>query len=230
MAQRSFLAKDQQAFYDDIIRDAAHQYLAMVQLDANRNQRLLGCLVGTSKKRHEQFVSICMDVSRHCDTEITGTLIPIYTTAGRLYRRYKKNGQNAKIDKLKRQMTYFNHTRALFETLQESAHVVVDAYYKQYDALVTRSLAPELTKEEKDKRDEGPTRIPIDEDRLDKIQKRRHAAKDRAERSGLGKHDKPKSKEVLDQAFRSALEDDGLDSLGTDEEIFEKEDEEDNDK
>ena len=224
MAQRSFLAKDQQAFYDDIMRDAAHQYLAMVQLDVDRNQRLVGCLVGMNKRRQEQFVNVCLDISRHCDTELMGTLLPAYTLAGRLYKRYKRDGLDAKIDKLKRQMTYLNHTRAIFATIQESAHVVIDAYYDQYDALVTRSLAPELTEEEQEKRDKGPTRIPIDEDKLSKIKKRRHAAEDRAERSGLGKYDRPKSKDVLDEAFKSGMKDD--DEIDEEDTLFEFEDDE----
>jgi hypothetical protein len=205
MSQRGFLTKEYKAFYDDIIRDAAHQYLAMIQLDVGRNQRLIGCLVGLNKRRQEMFVSVCMDVSRHCDTEIMGTLLPIYTVAGRLYHRFKKDKDDAKIAKLKRQMTYFNHTRAIFMSLQESAHVVIDAYYNQYDALVTRSLAPELSDEERDTRSEGPTRIPVDEDRLDKIRKRKHAASDRVEKTGLGRYDEPKSKDVLERAFKSGM-------------------------
>lgn len=220
MAQRAFLQKDYKAFYDDVIRDAAHQYLAMVQLDVGRNQRLLGCLVGMSKTRHEQFVTLCIDVSRWCDNEIATTLIPIYSIAKRLWKRFTRDKLYAKLDKLKRQMSYFIHTHILLNSLQEAAHVVVDGYYNQYDALVTRSLAPELTDEEKEKRSRGPTRIPVDEDRLAKIQKRTHAAKDRAELSGLGRYDQPKTALSFKEAFDSAPDEINMGSLGQDTDLF----------
>ena len=223
MSSRPWIDKDRQAFYDDAIREAAHQYLAMVQIDVNRNQRLVGCLVGHDPRRAFEFKQVCVAISRHCDAEITGTLLPIYTTAGRLARRYLREGNNAKIDKLKRQMQYFAHTLALFQTLQESAHVVIDAYYNQYDALVTRSLAPELSDEERDRRGRGPTRIPIDEDRLEKVRRKRHAAKDRAERDGLRVYDRPKSKEVLEAAFKASLQDDHLEVTAAEEDVLFKE-------
>ena len=182
--------------------------MAMVQIDVERNQRLVGCLVGLNPSRRELFVSTCMDIARHCETEITGTLLPIYSTAGRLFRRYLKERNNAKIDKIKRQMQYFGHTLALFLTLQESAYVVIDAYFNQYDALVTRGLAPELSDEERERRSQGPTRIPIDDGRLKKIQRTRHAAKDRMERDNLRVHDKSTSRETLEAAFKTSLQDD----------------------
>ncbi|MCK4581533.1 MAG: hypothetical protein KAU10_09275, partial [Dehalococcoidia bacterium] len=156
----------------------------------------------------EQRVTICMDIVRHCDTEISGNLVLIYSTAGRLFRSYLNVGDNAKIDHLKRQMSNFAFTYAIFESLQESAYVVIDAYHDDYDALVTRSLAPELSDEEREKRSRGPTRIPIDEDKLKKIRRTRHAAKDRAERDGLRAHDKPKGQEALEAAFKASLQDD----------------------
>lgn len=208
MSSRPWIDKERQAIFEEVQRGMVFQYLAMVQIDADRNQRLVGCLVGLNKSRQEQFVSICMDIARHCDTEITGTLLPIYSTAGRLFRRYLKEGNNAKIDKIKRQMPYFGHTLAMFQTLQESAYVVIDAYHNQYDALITRGLAPELSDEEREKRSRGPTRIPIDEDRLKKIKRTRHAANDRAERDSLRVHDKPAHKESLEEAFKASLQDD----------------------
>ncbi len=208
MSQRPWIDRERQAIYDEVRRDMTFQYLAMVEIDVERNQRLVGCLVGLNKSRQEQFVTICMDIVRHCDTETTGTLMPIYSMAGRLFRRYLSEGNNAKIDKLKRQMPYFAHTYALFQSLQESAYVVIDAYHNQYEALVTRSLAPELSDEERERRSRGTTRIPIDEDRLKKVKRTKHAAKDRAERGGLRVSDRPKGQETLEAAFKASLQDD----------------------
>ena len=185
MSQRSFMSKDYNALFDDARREFALQSLAVFQADAGRNQRLVGCLVGMNKRRQEEFVAVCMAVSRHCDTEITSSLLPKYTKAGVLFRRYTKEKNNAKIDKIKRQMTYFNNTLIMWESLQESAHVVIDAYFNQYDTLVNKGLAPELSEEERARRDSGPTRIPISQERLDGLKSRKHASAERAERSRL---------------------------------------------
>lgn len=207
MSSRPWIDKERQAIFEEVQRGMVLQYLAMVQIDVDRNQRLVGCLVGLNQSRREQFVSVCMDIARHCDTEITGSLLPIYSTAGRLFRRYLSEGNNAKIDKLKRLMPYFAHTFAIFQTLQESAYVVIDAYFNQYDALVIRSLAPELSDEERERRSRGPTRIPIEEGRLRKIRRTTHAAKGRAERDSLRVHDKSTGKETLEAAFKASLQD-----------------------
>ena len=209
MSQKPWIDKERQAFYDDAIRQAAHQYLAMVQIDVDRNTRLAGCmvgLIGSDLRRAFEFKQVCVAIIRHCDTEITGNLLPIYATAGRLYQRYLKEGNNARIDTLKRQMQYFGHTLALFLSLQESAYVVIDTFHDQYDALVTRSLAPALSDEERALHSQGPTWIPVDEDRLKKLKKKRRAAKDRAERDETPK--KLKSKDALEAAFRASLQDD----------------------
>ena len=205
MSHRPWIDKERQAIFDEVRRDMTFQYLAMVEIDSERNQRLTGCLVGLNKSRQEQHVTTCMNIVRHCDTEISGNLVLIYSTAGRLFRRYLNMGDNAKIDHLKRQMSNFAFTYAIFQSLQESAYVVVDAYHNQYDALVTRSLAPELSDEERERRSRGTTHIPIDEDKLKKIRRTRHAAKDKAERDGLRAHDKPKGQEALEAAFKASL-------------------------
>ena len=223
MSHRPWIDKERQAIFDEVQRGLAFQYLAMVEIDVERNQRLVGCLVGLNKRHQEQFVTVCMDIVRHCDTEITGTLMPIYSMGGRLFRRYLKEGSNAKIDKLKRQMPYFAHTYAIFATLQESAYVVIDAYHNQYDALVTRSLAPELSDEELEKRSRGTTRIPIDEDRLKKIRGTKHAANDRAERDGLRVYDKPKGQETLESAFKASLLQDDIEVTAAEEDALFKE-------
>jgi hypothetical protein len=199
MSHKPWVDRERQAIYDEVQRGLAFQYLAMVEIDTERNQRLVGCLVGLNKSRQEQFVTVCMDIVRHCDAEITGNLLPIYSMAGRLFRRYLRDGNNAKIDHLKMH---------LFQTLQESAYVVIDAYHNQYEALVTRSLAPELSDEERERRSRGTTRIPIDEDKLKKIRRTRHAAKDKAEKDGLRVYDKPKGQENLEAAFKASLQDD----------------------
>ena len=175
--------------YNDVLvsvyRDASLAILSQSQMNVDRNARIMGSRAKDLKgKRLDRYLDTAISVVRRCQITRNTTYKNLFTKASRLLKYYLRNGNSAKVDKIKKNLVSIAITYNAYCIVEESAYWCYDEVYNQTEVLTTQGFHPP-GEEEYPKRDDGPKRLVKDKETVDRETRAYHAAKDRAAKKGI---------------------------------------------
>lgn len=144
---RMFGADFEQVF-DAVLRDSTQLGMAITQITAGKNVRIMGALRGDGTGDRERNLNMASLVYNLGEMFRRSHYVgDIFLTANLFMIRFTKERNYAKLAKLKGQLVYLYVTYEAFTTIMEGALERFDLYFDQWAVLTTMGLRPPEQKE-----------------------------------------------------------------------------------
>ena len=207
--------------YSDVIhnvyREVSLAVIAQVQMVKERNKRIMGSRFDMQGRALHRYLDRADAVRRKCATIRQIYYRPIFISALRLIDKYQKEGNDAKVEKIRRGLVYIGIVYNTYYIIEEAANECFDEVYNQTEVMAVQGFNPP------DDDEGGPTRMVVEESRVRRDSRRRHAHADEARDMGLPVDDLPGIGEGQDDPFTDALKKAAEDAFGEDYEDVEVE-------
>lgn len=142
------LGADYEQVYNAIMTDVTQVGLAVSQLTVERKIRIMGALAGADTGNRENNLMIASSVYSTGEMVRNSHFMPIFVKANLLLMRYLKNGDIAKLDRLRSQLVHFYGPYEMLSTIMEAALQKFDIYFNQWHTLTTMGLRPPERRED----------------------------------------------------------------------------------